>query len=523
MRALWAGAAVLLLVAVAGSAPAAATRAQASPPVTVLTALPGRAPSPATGQAAVALARANGVASALARPYKAELGWTAQWQGHQWWLVGVYESDWGTRFVVRAVIQGGYARFGVRPTRQWILANARPQVTTLYTRFTPAAAVAEMKTEMLAVQPPDQPNGYPNFDPQNYTILDGAATLVRDEPAGSAYGSGPDWWFVYYALDHRTGQNVVLPVTGPGYDPPVPESSFPTAGGGSVYAFWGPWVRNDVEPARPALDTWIDGVIAARGWHPADWPSTGHDMTFWSIPPIVPRPPFKLRSKPGGGEPRPATASAALAVATANLDVVGALAEPAASAAGWTAQWRGHAWWLAGVYRSPWGKWFAVRATVVGSNVRFGAGPGRTWILAHVQPRLKHTVYTRLKPGSAAELLKAEMLASPSQFDQHRYSILGQAAELVRDSAPTLHSGPAWYFVYYAKDLATGKKVVLPVTSPSLAPLVETSYETSMPGQTAYGFQGFDVLGRVPSKNTALARWIRRVVVAQGWHPANLR
>jgi hypothetical protein len=523
MRALLAGAAVLFLVAVAGSVPAAATGAAPTLPVTVLPALPGKAPSPATGRAAVALARANGVASALARPYKAELGWTAQWQGHQWWLVGVYESAWGTRFVVRAAIQGGYARFGVGPTRQWILANARPQVTTLYTRFDPASAVAQMKAAMMAVPPPQYKNEFPNFDPRNYTILDGAATFALDEPGADSFGSGPGWWFVYYALDHRTGHDVVLPVTGAGYDPPVPEGSISTHGGGSIYGFWDFWVRNDVQPAVPALDAWINGVIAARGWHPADWPSLGHDETFLSIPPFFPRPPFKVRSRPGGGAPRPATGAAAVAVATANLDVAGALAGPYTVAAGWTAQWRGHAWWLAGVFRSPWGKRFVVRATVVGSDVRFGVGPGKKWILAHAQPRLRHTVYTRLKPSDATALMKAEMLASPSQFDATKYSILDGAAELVRDSPPTLDSGPAWYFVYYAKDLAIGKNVVLPVTSPTHAPLVETTYETSTAGDTAYGFQGFDVLPKVPAKNAALSRWIRGVVAKQGWHPANLR
>jgi hypothetical protein len=520
MRVFWLGAALLLLVVAAGSAPAAVA-GPPGPPVTVMSALPGKAPSPATGQKAVALARSNGAASALARPYKTELGWTAQWQGHQWWLVGVYESDWGTRFVVSAVIQGGYVQFGAGPTRQWILDNAKPKVTTLYTRFDPSAAVAVMKAEMLTIPPPTEPNEYPNFNPKNYTILDGAATLVRDAPTGGNWNSGPDWWFVYYARDHRTGQNVVLPVTGPGYDPPVQEGSLATAGGRNAYGLRGIWVRNDVQPAVPALDNWINTVIAARGWHPAAWPSKGRDETFWSIPPFIPRPPFKVPSKRGGAPPDPATGLSAVAVATANLDVADALAEPYASEAGWTAQWRGHAWWLAGVFSSAWGKRFLVRATVVGSHVRFGAGPGRKWILLHARPRLKNTLYTRLNPWSAALLLKAEVLASPSQFDQHRYSILAEAAELVRDSPPTLGSGPAWYFVLYAKDLATGKKVVLPVTSVSRSPLVETSYGAAERGTTAYGFEDFDVLRKVPSKHPALARWIHRVVAKRGWQPTN--
>jgi hypothetical protein len=528
MRALMLGAAVLLVAATPAAtasaavllvaATPAATAKGPAPPVVVLTPIAGTAASPATGQKAVAVARSNGVPSALARPYRAELGWTAQWQGSQWWLVGVYESDWGTRFVVRAAVRGRHASYGVGPTRQWIVTNAQPQVTTLYTRFDPASAVAAMESAMLA-QPTPEPGSYPNFDPRNYTILDGAATLVRDEPEeGGRWGSGPGWWFVYYARDHRTGQNVVLPVTGAGYDPPAPEGP----GFRSAYGFTDFWVRNDVRPAVPAVDDWIDSVVAARGWHPAGWPSTGRDETFLSIPPFVPRPPFEVRSRAGGTAPDPATAASAVALLHENLDVADALAAPAVGDGNWTAQWRGHSWWLAGVFRSPWGRRFVVRAEVAGSRVDFGAGPGRKWLLAHAHPRLRNTVFTRLNPWSAALLLKAELLASPSQFDQHRYSILTEAARLVRDSPPALDAGPAWSFVLYARDLASGKKVVLPVTSRAHGPLVETAYhDATTPGATAYGFQGFDVLPKVPAKSVSLARWIRRVVATRGWHPAN--
>ena len=61
------------------------------------------------------------------------------------------------------------------------------------------------------------------------------------------------------------------------------------------------------------------------------------------------------------------------------------------------------------------------------------------------------------------------------------------------------------------------------MTSGSLGSIVETTYETSTAGDTAYGFQGFEVLPKIPSKHKALARWIRRVVAGQGWHPTNLR
>jgi hypothetical protein len=517
MRALRPALVAAALLAASGAAPAAVT---GGPPVVVLPALAGKAPSPATGREAVALARANGVASALARPYKAELGWTAQWQGNGWWLVGVFESDWGTRFVVRASVVGGrYVHFGAGPTKHWILENAQPQVTTLYTRFDPTSAVADMEAAMLAQQPPTEPNAYPNFDPRNYTILDGAAMLVRDEPETRNWGSGPGWWFVYYARDHRTGQNVVLPVTGAGYDPPTTEGSIQTGTGGSAYGFWDVWVRNDVQPALPSLDDWVDQVIAARGWQPTGWPSQGRDETFWSVPPLILRSPVVVPRQPGGGTPHPGTAKAALAVVHANLDVADLLAEPYYNESGWTAQWRGHEWWLAGVYRSDWGKRFVVRAAVKGNNVQLDSGPSTRWIRKHASPRLIRTVYTRLKPWSAASLLKSELLAGPvSRFDLRKYSILAGSAELARDIPSTLGSGPAWYFVYFTKDLATGKNVVLPVVSSSGGPLDETTYDSSTPGSTAYGFQSFRLLPSVPA---GLSGWIRSVVAKRGWHPTN--
>lgn len=510
MRAFRLAFSVALLLVASGAAPAAVSE---TPPVTVLQALAGGAPSPATGQEAVAVARGGAnVPSVLARPYHKELGWTAQWQGKEWWLVGVYESDWGTRFVVRATVAGRNVRFGVGATRQWILDNAQPRVTTLYTRFDPASAVTQMETELLRFPPPDGPNEYPNYDPRNYTILDGAATLVRDEPR-------PGWWFVYYALDHRTGQNVVVPVTDAGYDPPVPEGSIQTDGGASVYAFWGVWPRNDVQPADPRLVDWVNSVIAARGWQPADWPSNGRDETFWSVPPLVSRPPTKVPRRSGGTTPSPATAKAAVAVAQANLDIPYVLAQPYLTGGTWTAQWRGHAWWLVAVFRSEWGKRFVVRATVAGNHVQFGAGAGKQWILDHTRPHVKKTLYTRLKPWSAVGLLREEMLGgSDPQFDPSRYSILAGSAELVRDVPSTAHSGPAWYAVYYAKDLANGKNVVLLVTSPSFGPLVETTYDTATPGATAYGFTNFDVRLAVPSR---LSDWVRGVVAKRGWQPAN--
>lgn len=505
MRMLRPALAVALLLAASGAAPAAAA---GSPTVTVLAALPGQPPRPATGQQAVAIARANGVASALARPYKAELGWTAQWRRNSWWLVGVFESDWGTRFVVRAsVMDGHYVHFGAGPTRQWILDNARPQVTTLYARYDPASAVAQMKNELLE-QPPPPANSFPDFDPRNYTILDGAAELVTDKT------TRPGWWFVYYARDLRTGQNVVVPVAGLNYSPAI-EESIGAAPGATDYGIWGmPW--DNVPTWAASLHDWISGVIAAHGWQPTNWPSTGTDPSF-TVPPFFRRRLSVTVEKAFPGvKPSPSTARAAIAVARANVDL---LAEPFSGELSWTAQWRGSEWWLVAVFRSPWGTRFVVRAAVHGNDVQFGTGPSRQWIQVHASSWVKRTLYTRLTPVAATALLQAEMLAGPvSRFDPQKYSILAGATELVRDAPPTLDSGPSWYAVYYARDRTARRDVVLAVTSSSRGPLVETTYEASTPGSTAYGFQDFRVLRTVPS---TLSDWVRRVVANRGWRPTN--
>jgi hypothetical protein len=309
---------------------------------------------------------------------------------------------------------------------------------------------------------------------------------------------------------------VVLPVTGLNYSPAV-ESSFSSARGRTSYGIGGlVW---DNVPTGTTLANWIGGVIAARGWQPTNWPSTGHDPSF-TIPPFFPRAPRVTVARAlSGRKPDPERGRQAVAVARANFDLAAVLAQPSAGGQGsWSAQWRGHQWWLAGVFVSPWGKRFVVRATVVGHDVQFGVGPGKRWILKHARPRVEKTVYTRLKVTSAVALLKAELLAQPSpQLDPSRYSILAGAAKLVRDA----DSGPAWAFVYYAKDLASGKNVVLPVTTPSHRALVETTYDTSTPGSTAYGFKGFDVLPGVPSNRPHLAKWIRSVVARRGWKPTN--
>ena len=61
--------------------------------------------------------------------FKSELGWVAQWRGDRWWVLGLFSSPYGTRFVVDASVIGGkvYADLGMyqRPSATWVRATAR--------------------------------------------------------------------------------------------------------------------------------------------------------------------------------------------------------------------------------------------------------------------------------------------------------------------------------------------------------------------------------------------------------------
>lgn len=139
-------------------------------------------PRPATARKAIALVRSDPDTSKAASPYKRELGWVAEWRGDRWWLVGLFESSWGVRFVVDAAIIGGevytYIDYSSRPSRRWVQAKARRwRLNTLYTRLTPAAAI-ELAQQSLS------------FELRRYSVLDAAAKLTTDT------GREQGWYFL---------------------------------------------------------------------------------------------------------------------------------------------------------------------------------------------------------------------------------------------------------------------------------------------------------------------------------------
>lgn len=206
-----------------------------------------RRPIPPTAQRAIRLVQTHRDTDREASPFRRELRWLAEWRGDRWWVLGLFESDWGVRFVVDAAIINGrvdaYINYGTRPRRRWIRKKVRRwRLRTLYTRLTPAAAVG-LARESLATKL------------RGYTVLDGAAKLARDSARSTA------WYFVYYA---RTGdgRNVVLAVDGYG-GRPVEERSY-AAG----YGFGLEPQLHDTVPLP--LRKWVQSVATRRGWQPTN-------------------------------------------------------------------------------------------------------------------------------------------------------------------------------------------------------------------------------------------------------------
>jgi hypothetical protein len=220
-----------------------------TPPLVVLRPIGKNKPSPRTARTAVARVRAAPDTSREASPFKRELAWAAQWRRDRWWLVGLFESPWGTRFVVDATLSRGkvytYIAYADRPAAAWVHATAGRfwHVPTLYTRLTPDAAISLVRpTTISSVR---------------YTVLDAAAKLARD----TAREVG--WYFVFYVQD-QSGQRLVLVVSRYGGEP-VEEGLY--TGG---YGFGS---QPEVQTGIPLnLSDWVRSVVRARGWTPSNAP-----------------------------------------------------------------------------------------------------------------------------------------------------------------------------------------------------------------------------------------------------------
>ncbi len=102
---------------------------------------------PSTGPEAIAMVRASQKMSDAARPFAREIEWKAEWTDGRWYVVGLFESEWGVKFVQDASIRAGvvyaYIDYSSRPPLDWVRKQASDWgLATLYTRLSQADAHA---------------------------------------------------------------------------------------------------------------------------------------------------------------------------------------------------------------------------------------------------------------------------------------------------------------------------------------------------------------------------------------------
>jgi hypothetical protein len=202
-------------------------------------------PTPSTAQEAIAIVRASPDMSTAVAPYKQELDWKAEWVKDRWWVIGLFESPWGVKFVSDATIWDGrvyaYINYGQRPKREWVEARAKEWgLSTYYTRLTPDEALSRVKKSDSV-----------RYALQDVKVIDGVAELVEDNSIFQA------WRFAFYVL--RTDGNYALLVAdglgGKGAEEGnyVSEYGF----GNATESYW--------EIPLHLVD-WVRSLAKSRGW-----------------------------------------------------------------------------------------------------------------------------------------------------------------------------------------------------------------------------------------------------------------
>jgi hypothetical protein len=223
--------------------PTVASPAKLRPFLTVLKPVSRTTPAPRTAAKALALVRANPNTNQAAQPFQRELGWVAQWRGDRWWLVGLFSSTYGTRFVVDATVEGtsvlDYISPG-RPSLTWVRTTARRwHMATLYTRLTSAAAIKIAEQDVI--------------ESNQYTVLGAASKLAEDT------GQRVGWYFAFYVQDVTTGARSVVAVTGYG-GTSVEEGTYANG-----YGFG---AQPQLQTSVPLnLSDWVHAVSASRHWN----------------------------------------------------------------------------------------------------------------------------------------------------------------------------------------------------------------------------------------------------------------
>ncbi|MCH8206269.1 MAG: tetratricopeptide repeat protein, partial [Chloroflexi bacterium] len=138
-------------------------------------------------------------------PYERELDWTAEWALDRWWILGLFESPWGKKFVISASLGDWQSRPGVgltglfvgieyeAPAEEWVSEKAEEwELEHLYTRFTPDVALSMVSQTRPVAEALS-----------NVVVVDAAAELVEDTPGQVV------WRFAFYVDRGNLGRAVL--------------------------------------------------------------------------------------------------------------------------------------------------------------------------------------------------------------------------------------------------------------------------------------------------------------------------
>jgi hypothetical protein len=153
---------------------------------------------------AIALVRNSQDVARAVEPYAKEIDWFAEHHDDKWWVIGLFASPWGVRFVQDATIWEGrvyaHVEYGMRPPQEWVDSKAHEQwgLATYYTRLTPELAIEQVKKSEAV-----------SYALRDVEVVDAVAELVEDNAATQ------QWRFAFYA-QLQDGSRAVLAVGGLG-------------------------------------------------------------------------------------------------------------------------------------------------------------------------------------------------------------------------------------------------------------------------------------------------------------------